>query len=133
MCSSWKKAADYNIAFYCVMFGGFQYYQSQQLLSEVRRTEVIRYILSSDPTNKAMIEKSTPSSEKKVSMPYIIKLNSYTDANKLTISFVQPVCLHIIRICSDSRIQIKGVTLCRTFSLLQHIISLRQLIWVYFR
>ena len=39
------------------MFGGFQYYQSQQLLSEVRRTEVIRYILSSDPTNKAMIEK----------------------------------------------------------------------------
>lgn len=28
MCSSWKKAADYNIAFYCVMFGGFQYYQS---------------------------------------------------------------------------------------------------------
>ena len=57
MCSSWKKAADYNIAFYCVMFGGFQYYQSQQLLSEVRRTEVIRYILSSDPTNKAMIEK----------------------------------------------------------------------------
>ena len=42
---------------YCVMFGGFQYYQSQQLLSEVRRTEVIRYILSSDPTNKAMIEK----------------------------------------------------------------------------
>ena len=57
MCSSWKKAADYNIAFYCVIFGGFQYYQSQQLLSEVRRTEVIRYILSSDPTNKAMIEK----------------------------------------------------------------------------
>ena len=57
MCSSWKKAADYNNAFYCVMFGGFQYYQSQQLLSEVRRTEVIRYILSSDPTNKAMIEK----------------------------------------------------------------------------
>lgn len=109
MCSSWKKAADYNIAFYCVMFGGFQYYQSQQLLSEVRRTEVIRYILSSDPTNKAMIKKSTPSSEKKVSMPYIIKLNSYTDANKLTINFVQPVCLHIIRICSDSRIQIKGV------------------------
>lgn len=109
MCSSWKKAADYNIAFYCAMFGGFQYYQSQQLLSEVRRTEVIRYILSSVPTNKAMIEKSTPSSEKKVSMPYIIKLNSYTDANKLTINFVQPVCLHIIRICSDSRIQIKGV------------------------
>ena len=55
-----------------------------------------------------MIGKSTPSSEKKVSMPYIIKLNSYTDANKLTINFVQPVCLHIIRICSDSRIQIKG-------------------------
>ena len=42
MCSSWKKAADYNIAFYCAMFGGFQYYQSQQLLSEVKRTEVIR-------------------------------------------------------------------------------------------
>lgn len=41
----------------CAMFGGFQYYQSQQLLSEVKRTEVIRYILSSDPTNKAMIEK----------------------------------------------------------------------------
>lgn len=54
---SWKKAADYNIAFYCAMFGGFQYYQSQQLLSEVKRTEVIRYIISSDPTNKAMIEK----------------------------------------------------------------------------
>lgn len=57
MCSSWKKAADYNIAFYCAMFGGFQYYQSQQLLSEVKRTEIIRYILSSDPTNKAIIEK----------------------------------------------------------------------------
>lgn len=39
------------------MFSGFQYYQSQQLLSEVKRTEVIRYILSSDPTNKAIIEK----------------------------------------------------------------------------
>ena len=26
-------------------------------MSEVKRTEVIRYILSSDPTNKAMIEK----------------------------------------------------------------------------
>lgn len=57
MCSSWKKAADYNIDFYCAMVGGFQYYQSQQLLSEVKRTEVIRCILSSNPTNKAMIEK----------------------------------------------------------------------------
>lgn len=109
MCSSWKKAVDYNIAFYCVMFGGFQYYQSQQLLSEVRRTEVIRYILSSDPTNKAMIEKiDTVFREKGVDAIYN-KLNSYTDANKLTINIVQPVCLHIIRICSDSRMQIKGV------------------------
>lgn len=33
------------------------YYQNQQLLSEVKRTEVIRYILSGDPANKAMIEK----------------------------------------------------------------------------
>ncbi len=57
MCSSWQKAIAYNIAICCALFGGYQYYLNQKLLSEVKRTEVIRYILSGDPANKAMIEK----------------------------------------------------------------------------
>ncbi len=57
VCSSLKKAAAYNIAICCALFGGYQYYQNQKLLPEVKRTEAIRYILSGAPANKAMIEK----------------------------------------------------------------------------
>ena len=65
MYSSWNKAAAYNIVFYCAMFGGYQYYLNQQLLFQVKRTEVVRYILSVDPTNKAMIEKTIVSWDRK--------------------------------------------------------------------
>ncbi len=52
-----KKFAAYEIAFCCAMFGAYQYYQNQQLLTQSKKDAVIRYILSGDSANKEMIEK----------------------------------------------------------------------------
>ncbi len=57
MMSCVKKFIAYNIAFCCALFAAFQYYQNQQLLTQSKKDAVIRYILSGDPANKAMIEK----------------------------------------------------------------------------
>ncbi len=57
ICSSWLKAAAYSIAIICAVFGGCQYYRNHQLLSQLRKDAVIRYVLSGDPANKAMIER----------------------------------------------------------------------------
>ncbi len=57
ICSSWLKAAAYSIAIICAVFGGCQYYRNHQLLSQHKKDAVIRYVLSSDPVYKAMIER----------------------------------------------------------------------------
>ncbi len=57
MCESYKKVAAYMIASFCALCAGFLYYECQQLLTQSKKDEIIRYVLSGDPANKAMIEK----------------------------------------------------------------------------
>ncbi len=56
-CSVPLKVAAYELAICCAIFGGYQFYRNQQLLAQHKKDAVVRYVLSGDPGNKAMIEK----------------------------------------------------------------------------